>query len=236
MRVLAIIPARASSKAVPGKCTRKLLGRAVVEYTIEAAKKAQCLDKIAITTDDPEVMDICDGYSNIALVKRPGELADDNARIDDAMRHCCCELKSQYGYTPQIAVLLYANIPVRAEGIIDRAVQMLVETGADSVQTIAPVGKFHPYWLYTAQDDKIKKYVDNKIYRRQELPKVYCVDGAVGVVRCDVLEKAAGNDDPHAFWGQDRRALIQEPHDTVDIDEPIDMYLAEAVLRDRENY
>ncbi len=232
-KVLGIIAARGGSVGVRGKNTRVLLGKPVVVYTIEAALAAERLDRIAVTTDDEQVKALCrERYpQELILVERPVELAGDTARIDDAMRHCCAVLKDQYEYEPDAMALLYANVPVRAEGIIDRAIERLEQTGADSVQTLASVGKFHPYWLYQLEGDRASKYIDNQVYQRQDLPKLYMIDGAVGVVRYETLMAAADNDDPHAFWGKDRRGLEQEAHETVDIDTPRDLFLAEAALR-----
>ena len=234
---MGIIAARGGSLGVPGKNTRALLGKPVIVYTIEAALGAERLDRIAVTTDDEQVKAICRERYNtqLTLVERPTELAGDTARIDEAMRHCCAVLKEQYDYEPEAAALLYANVPVRAEGIIDKAIEKLEQTGADSVQTLAPVVKFHPYWLYKLEGDRAEKYIDNQVYQRQDLPQLYMIDGAMGVVRYQTLLSAAGGDDPHAFWGKDRRGLVQEAHETVDIDTPRDMFLAEAALRSKNN-
>ncbi|MCP4708941.1 MAG: hypothetical protein GY869_09975, partial [Planctomycetes bacterium] len=163
----------------------------------------------------------------------PVALAGNTARIDDVMRHCSAEVSKRSGFKADAVALLYGNVPVRAEGIIDKAIEHLEKTGADSVQTLSPVGKFHPYWLYNMEGDRISKYVDNQIYRRQELPPVYAIDSAVGVMRIEGLEAAEDNSDPHAFWGRDRRGFSQEPHDTVDIDTFRDFLVAEAALREK---
>ena len=239
MKALAIIPARAGSRGVPGKNVYKLLGvKPVICYTLDAALAAKKIDKAAVTTDDERVREICRHQKyryKVTLIERPADLAGDTTRIDDVMRHCCREITRQQGYKPDIVVLLYANIPVRAEGIIDRTIEHLISTGADSVQTMADVGKFHPDWLYKLEGDRARKYTDNRIYRRQDLTPLYCIDGAVGAVRYEVLEQAAGSDDPHAFWGTDRRGLIQETHETIDIDTFRDLLMAEAVLREKQD-
>ena len=49
---------------------------------------------------------------------------------------------------PFAVVMLYGNVLVRRGRMIDRCVEMLVQTGCDSVRTIAPVGKMHPYWMF----------------------------------------------------------------------------------------
>lgn len=232
MNTLGIIPARAGSRGVPRKNVRELRGKPVVAYTMEAALSAQRLDRIIVTSDDPYIQEIAREY-DIPFLSRPEHLADDTARIDDVMRHCCIEAAQRFGMLVDTVVLLYANIPVRADGVIDRTIAKLHETGADSVQTMSPVGKFHPYWLYEIDNDKASVYISNNVYQRQSLPPVYAVDGAVAAVTLTSLMDTADSDDPHAFWGKDRRAVIQEGHETVDIDTLRDFYLAEAILREK---
>ncbi len=194
--------------------------------------ESRLINKVIVTSDDPDIMDICT-KSNTAFIDRPKSLASSTAKIDDAMRHCIEEVKKTDGYKTDIVVLLYANVPVRATGIIDKAIEHLIKNKCDSVQTMIDPGKFHPYWLYKLNNDKASKYIDNNIYRRQELPEVFAIDGAVGVVKCSCLMDAAGNSDPHAFWGTDRRGIIQEAHETVDIDCLKDFFLAEAILKEQ---
>jgi len=233
-KVLAIVAARAGSKGVPSKNVRELQGKPVVAYSLEAALAAKRVDRVAVSTDDARAMAVAQAY-DVGVAERPAELASDTARIDEALRHCCAALQAQDGYVPDVVVMLYANVPVRSEGIIDRAVEHLLTTGADSVQTLTNVGKYHPYWLYQMNGDRISKYIDNEVYRRQELPPVYAIDSAVGAMRYEVLRAAAGSDNPHAMWGTDRRGIAQEAHETVDIDHLRDFFLAEATLRQRAN-
>ena len=232
LKVMAIIPARAQSEGVPGKNFRMLLGKEVICYTIEAALAAGRVDRVAVTTDALRMREVCAAYG-VDMVERPGELAQSASKVDDAMRHCCEQIERRDGYRADILVLLYANVPVRAEGIIDKAVDLLVETGADSVQTVEPVGRCHPYWLQTLEGDRIKKFIDNDVYQRQELPPVYALNGGLGVARYECLRAAEGQADPHAFWGRDRRAIVQAEHETVDIDALRDFFLAEAALREK---
>jgi CMP-N-acetylneuraminic acid synthetase len=104
------------------------------------------------------------------------------------------------------------------------------------VQSVCPVGKMHPYWMKTLagpSDDQLQAYQPNTVYRRQDLPPVYMLDGGVIALRREalfILDPAQ----PHAFLGTDRRAVITRPHDVVDIDEPHDLALAEAILQQRK--
>jgi hypothetical protein len=53
------------------------------------------------------------------------------------------------------------------------------------------------------------------------------------VSRASLLRGRDNRGDPHAFFGVDRRAIRTSPGDTVEIDSPVDLYLAEAILRHR---
>src|SRR5690606_27909144 len=120
----------------------------------------------------------------------------------------------------EIVVILYANVPVRPAGLICRAVETLVETGADSVQSYADVGKHHPWWMVRLDEvGRVAPHHPNAVDRRQDLPQLHLPDGGVIAVRRQRLFTAAESG-PHAFLGDDRRGIINEPGAVVDVDTP----------------
>jgi CMP-N-acetylneuraminic acid synthetase len=233
MFTLGVILARAGSKGLPNKCLRPLRGRPVIEYTFDHAQEARHLDAVALSTDCPEVIRLAQ-MRGIACIERPARLADDTARLDDALRHAVYEHETRCAHETNLVVMLYGNVPVRRPGIIDEGVQHLIETGADSVQTVAPVGKHHPDWMFRLHHDRMNPVRPNPHYRRQDLEPLYLLDGGLTVMTRSALFGATDKpDEPHAFLGRDRRAIVVAPHDTVDVDEPIDLHLAEAILAAR---
>lgn len=227
--VLAVVPARAGSKGLPRKNVLPLAGRPMICHTLEHALQAKCIDAILVTTDFPKAAEVARAMG-IRVVDRPPELATDTATVDSAVRH----VVSAYEKTEQAVshvVILYPNIPVRAPDIIDRAIRHLIETGADSVRTVAPVSKQHPDWLHRLDGDRMVQYRKNSLYRRQDLEPVFYHDGAVLAVTREAMFLVS-DDDHHAFMGKDRRAVVQEPEATVDVDSLLDLHIAEAILRD----
>ena len=112
---------------------------------------------------------------------------------------------------------------------------MLGETNADSVQSVCSVGKNHPYWMKTVDLDtgKLGMVQENQVYRRQELPPVYMLDGGViALTRSSLFSLVEGQ--PHAFLGSDRRAVVTEPGDVVDVDTKEDFAIAEVILEERQ--
>lgn len=229
MLVLSVILAREGSKGLPGKCTRTLCGRAVVEYTFDHALESQRTDAVVFTTDSAEAAELGQ-ERGIEWVKRPPRLATDTATIDAAARHAVKEYERRHGVRVGIVVLLYGNVPIRRSGVIDQAIRHLIETEADSVRTVAPVGKHHPDWMYRIDGDHMTQYRPNRSYRRQDLERLYLLDGAVTAVTRNALFAALDMPEDHqAFLGADRRAIVVGPHETVDIDEPLDLYIADAI-------
>ncbi|MEK6675326.1 MAG: N-acetylneuraminate synthase family protein [Planctomycetota bacterium] len=230
MVVLGVILARAGSKGLPDKCVRNLHGQPVITYTFAHAKQSRKLSGVVLSTDSEPAKELARG-AGIEVIDRPKELATDRARVDSVARHAATVWEQRYGRRVQAVVLLYGNIPIRSEGVIDRAVEHLIQSGADSVRTVATASKQHPDWLHRLEGDRMTQFRVNAIYRRQDLEPLYYHDGAVVVVTRDALFSASEvGEDGQAFLGQDRRAIVQRSDECVDIDEVIDLRLAEAML------
>jgi sialic acid synthase SpsE/CMP-N-acetylneuraminic acid synthetase len=237
MNTLCVILARAGSKGLPGKNETNVAGQPMLAWTIRNALAPLSvgeIDDIVLSTDGQTLADI-GRWFKINVIERPDDLASDTATVDSAARHAVQTYEEEHGVAVDIVVILYANIPVRPADLITRAVAKLKETGADSVQSVAPVGKNHPYWMKKLggeAGDSLEHYQPNNIYRRQELPPVYQLDGGIIAVTRDSLFTIVEGE-PHAFLGKDRRAVVTEAGAVVDVDEAKDLALAEAVLTEK---
>lgn len=235
MNVLAVILARAGSAGLKNKHLLPLLGRPVIQYTFAHAREAKRLTRVVVSTDSPQVRRLAEA-NFFETVKRPPELATADASVQDAMLHAMDAVEQSSAFRADALVVLYGNVPVRGEGVIDRAVQMLEETRCDSVRSFCPVGKWHPAWMSRLADDgQVEALHPGNVHRRQDLPCLFLHDGAVvAVSRAAMLRGRDNPMNPHAFFGLERRGVRTESGDTVEIDERRDLYWAEAVLRDRE--
>lgn len=77
---LAIIPARANSKRLPGKCKRDFFGKPIIQYSIDLAKQLKEMDfvrHIVVASDDKEILAMEDKEVN--FIDRLPENADDDA-------------------------------------------------------------------------------------------------------------------------------------------------------------
>lgn len=226
---LVIVLARAGSKGLPNKNALTCAGRPLLGWTLDHAQRSQRVSRVVLSTDS-EACKAVAAQHGVATVHRPRRLADDTATVDAAARHAVLSVDpdARHGHI----VILYGNVPVRPADLTDRAVEKLCDAGCDSVQSVCPVGKHHPYWMKELDGDGrdvMLQHVPNRVYRRQDLPPLYELDGGVIAVTREALF-TLDPDEPHAFLGIDRRAIVTQPGEVVDIDVDIDLCVAEAIL------
>ena len=225
-QTIAVIVGRAGSKGLPGKNSLPLAGRPMIAHSIDHARESNHVDRIIVSTDGDEIASAARSVG-VEVVMRPPLLANDVASVDAAVRHAI----ESSGAPHQLIVILYANVPVRPHGLIDRAVDRLLETQADSVQSYEPVGKHHPWWMARLDESgEVAPWKRNDVYRRQDLPPAYFPDGGVIAVRREALF-TTDSESPHAFLGRTRQGIINQIGDVIDIDDEIDLIVAEAKIQ-----
>jgi CMP-N-acetylneuraminic acid synthetase len=256
--VLLLVLARSGSKGLPDKNVALLGGKPLLAWTLAHAHATAAMlagggearaqyrpradsarlgsASVALSTDSRRYLELAASHHPATLPHlRRADLASDTATVDAAARAAVEALEAERSAAFTHVAILYANVPVRPPDLTARVLAKLLDTGCDSVQSLCPVGKFHPYWMKTLVGDDadvLSPYVENHVYRRQDLPPVYQLDGgALAVTRPALFTVARG--EPHAFLGRDRRAVVTRPGEVVDIDSRTDLHVAEATLAAR---
>ncbi|MDQ3440603.1 MAG: acylneuraminate cytidylyltransferase family protein [Planctomycetota bacterium] len=234
MKILGVILARAGSVGLPNKHLLPLLGRPVIEYTFDHARASRLLSDVVVSSDCPQVRQLGAG-AGFAAIARPVELATSDAPVQAVLLHAMHAIEASRGVRYDAIVTLYGNCPLRGDSVIDRALEELQRSGGDSVRTFCPVGKWHPAWMSRLHDGKVEALHPGSIHRRQDLEPLFLHDGAVvAVTRASMIRGEATPNDPHAFFGVDRRGIETAMGETIEIDHLRDLYWAEAVLRERQ--
>lgn len=216
---LAVIPARGGSKGVPRKNVRLLCGKPLIAWTIAAALKARSVGRVVVSTDDEEIARLSRACG-AEVVMRPAELAGDDAPSETALLHAL----EQTGVTGGVLVFLQCTSPLTLPEDIDGTVGRLAE-GFDSAFTATRRRRF--FWRWTA--DGAVPVGHRKSYRppRQLIGDEFEEVGAVYAVRVGAFIR-----ERHRFAG--RTAVYEIPPERgVEIDDELDFFLAEALLRRR---
>ena len=145
--IVAIMIGRKSSSGLPGKNTYPVLGRPLAEYPLIAAKKAKSVDRLYLSTDAEELMEIARGY-DAHIIERPEYLCTNEALGEDAYVHAHGVIKEELetdGLIPDIYVLLMANSPTVSAGQIEEGIQILQENSEiDSAVTVSCYNMWSP--------------------------------------------------------------------------------------------
>lgn len=229
--VLGVIPARGGSKGIPRKNLVDLAGKPLVAYTIEAALRSRLLSRLVVSTEDDEIARLAVELGAEAPFRRPAELATDHARSLPVVQHAIEAMEAAEGIRFDAVVMLQPTTPLRTAEDIDRGIELLIETGADSVISLVDVGAHHPFRMKRIlEDGRVVNFVDQgfeDMRPRQELPPVYIRSGDLYISRRHVVM------DRDTLVGPDCRATIVPPDRAVNIDTRFDLMRAKEILENR---
>jgi CMP-N-acetylneuraminic acid synthetase len=224
---VAVITARGGSKGIPQKNLRTILGKPLIAYTIEAALQAKMLTRTIVSTDDEAIARISEQYGAEVPFLRPQHLATDAATSIAVLQHAVTYLAEQGDYATDIVVCLQPTSPLRSAEDIDQAVELCLQSGADSVVSLCQA-KHHPFWMKKIVNGKVHPLIeeDEQHYtRRQELPPVYQLNGALYVTRAKVLLEE------NRMLGEYTIPYIMPQERSIDIDTQTDLQVAECILQ-----
>lgn len=224
-KILAIIPARGGSKGVPRKNIKEICGKPLISYTIEAAKRSKYIDRVIVSTDDIEIETVSKNYGAEVPFLRPNELAGDNSPTIDCVIDVIKRLKIDEGYFPDYIALLQCTSPLRDENHINEAVEELMNSKMDGIVSINEVEN-NPYWTNVINNGRLEYFLEEgkKITRRQDLPKIYAMNGAIYIISTEVLIKEK------TFEPDNICGYIMNSTESVDIDELLDFKIAELIM------
>ena|SRR3989344_5992785 len=229
-----IIPARGGSKSIPRKNIKPFLGRPLIAWAIETLKKSGVCDRVIVSTDDDEIAVVAKSYGAEVPFMRPAEFAEDVAPMLPVLQHAVSWLKENENYSPDYVILLEPTSVGKRPMHVCGVVEMLSNTGADSVFTVSELAAdYNPYWqLVLDPESRVSIFtggpMKNVIRRRQDLPvKTYFWASEVYAFKPELLFA----DEP-SFYGDDTRALVTEPKYALDLDTPEDWEIAEQKLKD----
>jgi len=92
---VAIIPARAGSKRIPGKNIKPFLGTPLISRTIETVVQSEIFDRVVVSTDGVDIAETAMAVGADVPFVRPSELSDDFATTDAVIRHAIEQVESE---------------------------------------------------------------------------------------------------------------------------------------------
>lgn len=224
LKVLGLIPARGGSKGIPGKNTRMLGGKPLLQYAWEAAQESGVIDRVLLSTDSEEIAEVGKRLGIEVPFIRPPELAQDDTPMLDVIEHLVEWLRTKNELPDAIALLQPTSPTRKAQHLID-AVAMLEQYECDSVVAVTEVPQhFAPHFVMKqTHAGYLDFYLDEgaRITRRQDLPKAYSRCGTVYLFRLSSLEKY------RSIYGEKCLPLVLPEEEAINLDTMSDWQEAE---------
>ena len=224
MKTYAFIFARGGSKGVPGKNIKEICGKPLIAYSIELAKEIECIEKIYVSTEDANIVNIAKKYG-ADIIPRPRDLAQDDSSEWLSWQHAVKWLGTK-GESFDIFVSLPTTAPLRNKKDISQCLASLDEK-TDMVVGITEATR-SPYFNMVKKNDDgfidvlIKN--DNCYTRRQETPVVFDLTTVAYVSRPDFIIKSSGIFDGRVLG-------VEIPAErALDIDTEMDFEIAEFLM------
>lgn len=221
MQSIAIIPARGGSKGIPGKNIKPLAGLPLIAHTIRAARQAERVDAVVVSTDSPQIAEVAQRFG-AEVIWRPAELSGDAASSESALLHALDELERSARLSAPLLTFLQCTSPLTRSEDIDGAIAKLEAEQAD---TCLAVMRFH-YFLWAEEAAGARGINHDKSVRelRQQRKPQYLEAGSIYVMKVDGFRAAK-----HRFFG--KTSLFEVPAETIqEIDDPVDFDIAELKL------
>lgn len=221
---VAIITARGGSKRIPRKNIKPFLGRPILEYSIEAAVRADLFDEVMVSTDDEEIAQVAERAGARVPFFRSADASDDYATTADVIEEVL-QSYERIGRGFHAVCCIYPTAPFVTADAIRKAMVLLEQEGADCV---IPVVKFSfpPQRGVVVKEGRIMpKWPENMAKRSQDLEPLYHDCGQFYCLNVESFKRQK------AIWMENAVPLIQDEKYVQDIDTPEDWELAEMKYR-----
>ncbi len=221
---LCIIPARGGSKRIPRKNIRDFCGKPIIAWSIDAAIKSQCFDRIIVSTDDQEIAAMAERYGAEIPFMRPAQLADDYTSTTAVISHAI-EWQNSYGDVAEKVCCLYATAPFVQAFDLQKGLDVLESSGADYAFSVTNYAFPIQRSIRITKNQRIEMFQPEHFNTRsQDLDEAWHDAGQF------YWGKAAAWLGNKPIFSDDAAPVLMPRHKVQDIDTPDDWERAELMF------
>ena len=232
MNILITICARGGSKGIPGKNIKLLNGKPLIEYTISSAlnfaKKYN--SKVALSTDDENILSVCNSLGLHTKYKRPLELSTDNAGKIDTINDLLLFEEKEQNISFDYILDLDVTSPLRTQLDLMEAFELLQnDKNALNIFSVNKANK-NPYFnmVEQGQNGYFELCKNGNFLTRQSASPVFQLNASFYFYR-------------RAFFSTDNKKVINDKslihlmkHICFDLDHPIDFEFMSYLLENNK--
>jgi len=223
---LGVVVARRHSKRLPDKVLRPLLGHPLIAYMARAAL-ASGLTNVILSTEDDEIAKVAKTYGLSAPFRRPSVLANDFAQDHEIALHALDFVENRERTHYDVVVLMQPTTPFVLPSTINACVDGVAGGHSACCFAARPVAE-KPHWMFVERPDGsattlLEGALEGARQHSQNLTPAFLPTGAVWAIRSEELRRQ------RRIYAEPLRMVIMDRARSIDIDEAIDLSIAEAV-------
>lgn len=222
MKNIALIPLRGGSKGIPRKNLKKINGRPLCSYAINAALKAKRIHEVWVSSDDQEIIDFVNAEFPLVKIRiRPDEFATDMATTESVILDL---IRSNQFKSKDQLILIQATSPLVTSNDLDEALLQLSESEKNSLISGVEFKRFT--WK---KDGNPLNYNVFKRPRRQDFDGLFLENGAFYISNVETIERTQNRIDVPA------ELYFMAEETAYEIDEVSDWIIVENLLKHSMN-
>ena len=241
--IIGVIPSRWGSSRFPGKPLTPILGKPLVQWVVEAAKRAKRLDKVIVATDDQRIADAVAPFCQAVMTA--SDLPSGTDRVAVAAKA-----------GPQdIVINIQGDEPLMDPALIDALADRMVRTGEEMATAACPIQSLDQLNARTVVKVVLRNDDSALYFSRLPIPcrrdgepdlasglywrhlGIYAyrgdfLDRLIHTPPCP-LETTESLEQLRALWLGGRIGVIRRNDEGVGVDTPADVQTVEAILLKR---
>jgi pseudaminic acid cytidylyltransferase len=221
---IAIIPARGGSKRIKNKNIIDFLGKPLIAYALEAAKKSNLFDVIHVSTDSLEICDVVEKLGYKIDFLRSNELADDHTGLVPVIQWVHKEYEKRGQHFDDICCIMPAAPLLNPNDLIDGFTLYEKFNKKNPLFVVAPFPVPIEWAFYREEDTKIiARNADSLIVRSQDIKPAFYEAGPFSILNASHLHNS------NALNKEQYISLLLDKSRAVDIDDAEDLELAKIL-------
>lgn len=227
-KIICIIPAREGSVGLKNKNIKKINGKPLIYWPINAAKKSKFIDKIVVTTDSKKIKKLAKNYKVDCPFLRPKKISGNNSRISEAIIHTLKFYEEKKFQSFDYIILLEPTSPLTNEIDIDKSLNIIIKNNKiNSLVSITENLTSHPQFNFKLGRGKIlKKFLKLKSdINRQELSELFYLSGNLYISKISSFLKTK------SFIQKKTFGYVVDKWKASEIDDLVDFIKTESIMK-----
>ena len=200
-----------------------MLGKPLLAYTLESTIEAGICGDIVVSTDSAEIASVANRYDQVKTIKRPDELATDRSSTEDVLLHAISYMETNFGRQYDTVITMQPTSPLRRPETIKDFVQQFEKLSDKFDSQMTFTESRSDYWVKDL-NGSFSRLFPNAPRRRQERTPIYIENSAIYITKLEIFKEK------HSVLGNHLNGYLISEMEGVDINEPIDLKLAEFYL------